>query len=251
MTEWNDRIIVLRLGLFHETDIWLRALSEDRGPLTLFAFGGAKSLRRFCGCLDKLNTLQCRVKAARGGYLNLQEAALLQGPGKLRSDWRGMGVADNCINFMEAMRIDSDSSKEAFALMEGLREFLAASKGPNRLTTFFFRLRLASMLGFAPDFEKCALCGAGAEPDYIFIPEEGRTFCSRCARELDAGQKRRGLRAALPVLARLSRARFAPPSEWRENDLAESEKRVCARLIDCFIRYHLGIGWERGSFRHV
>lgn len=251
MTEWDDRIIILRLGLFHEADVWLRALSRERGVLTLFAFGGAKSLRRFCGCLDKFNTLKCRIRAAGNGYLNLLETELVKAPARLRRDWRGMGVADNCIRFMEAMRVDQDSSKAAFSLLEDLRESLENWRGPRRLTTFFFRLNLASLLGFAPDLEKCASCGSSGEMSYLFVPEEGQIFCPRCQGRLEAVQRRHGIKASFSVLSRLSAIRFAPPREWRENDLEESEKRACARLVDCFIRFHLGIAWDNGNFRAV
>lgn len=251
MTEWDDRIIVLRLGLFHEADVWLRALSRQRGILTLFAFGGAKSVRRFCGCLDKFNTLQCRIKASGNGYLNLLETELVKAPVRLRRDWRGMGAADNCIHFMEAMRVDHDSSKAAFALLEDLRESLEKWREPRRLTTFFFRLNLASLLGFAPDLEKCASCGTSGKMNYLFVPEEGRIFCPRCLGRLEDGQKRHGINAPFPVLSRLGAVRFSPPHEWREDDLLESEKRACARLVDCFIRFHLGIGWDNGRFRSV
>lgn len=251
MKEWNDQIIVLRLGLFHESDLWLRVLSRAEGLITLFAFGGAKSVHRFCGCLDKFNTLQCRIKASARGYLNLQEASLLKGPRFLRQDWRKMGIASNCIRFMEAMRIDADSSEGAFNLLEDLRENLENSKQLQRLTTFFFRLNLASLLGFAPDLDKCALCGADNEAHYFFIPQEGRSFCANCLSLLEDGLKRHGMHVSLPLLSRLSEVRFLPPSQWKEEDLSESEKRLCARLIDCFIRYHLGLGWENGTFRPV
>ena len=251
MKEWDDQIIILRLGLFHESDLWLRVLSRAEGLLTLFAFGGAKSVHRFCGCLDKFNTLQCRIKGSRRGYLNLQEASLITGPRILRKDWRKMGIASNCIRFMEAMRIDADCSESAFNLLEDLREKLENSKQPARLTTFFFRLNLASLLGFAPDLEKCAICGRDSESNYFFIPEEGRTFCAHCLHLLEDGLKRHAMRVGRSVLNRLCEVRFLPPSQWKEEDLDESEKRLCARIIDWFIRYHLGLAWENGTFRSV
>lgn len=78
--EWADQAVVLRIGHFRESDLWLKLLCRGRGLLTLFAFGGSRSRRRFCGCLDVLNTLQCRVKTSgRENFLNLEEAVLLSG----------------------------------------------------------------------------------------------------------------------------------------------------------------------------
>lgn len=251
MREWNDQLIILRLGLFHEADVWLRVLSRARGLITLFAFGGAKSRHRFCGCLDKFNTLQCRIKGSRSGYLSLQEASLAQAPRNLRSDWRRMGIAANCILFMEAMRIDADSSEGAFFLMEDLRASLEKGHQALRLIPFFFRLHLSSLLGFAPDLESCGICGKRGEKDYFFVPEEGRIFCPTCVRSLESGKSRHGIKVLTHVLKRLSHVRFALPSEWREDDLSENDRRVCMRLIDCFVRYHLGLAWENGRFSSV
>ena len=162
-----------------------------------------------------------------------------------------MGVAANCVHFMEAMRVDADSSQPAFTLMEDLRSTLEAGAAPYRLTPFFFRLNLASLLGFAPDLERCAICGAEGGGEFFFVPEEGRIFCPACFQGLEPEQRRHGMRASWHALARLSGARFSLPSQWREEDLSDGEKRLCARLIDCFVRYHLGIGWENGAFRPV
>lgn len=248
MRDWNDQIIILRLGLFHEADMWLRVLSRDMGLLTLFAFGGAKSRRRFCGCLDKFNTLECRIRGGRNGYLSLEEASLLRAPRNLREDWRSMGIATNCILFMEAMRIDSDSSKSAFSLLEDLRASLEKGGQACRLMTFFFRLHLSSLLGFAPDLDTCGLCGNREAQEYFFVPEEGRIFCPRCVSSLDLGKIRHRIKIGKQALERLGYVRYALPSEWRDNDLSENDKRACSRLIDYFIRYHLGLGWENGRF---
>ena len=94
--EWADQAVVLRIGHFRESDLWLKLLCRGRGLLTLFAFGGSRSRRRFCGCLDVLNTLQCRVKTSgRENFLNLEEAVLLSGPQCLRGNWQRMGLAAN------------------------------------------------------------------------------------------------------------------------------------------------------------
>lgn len=251
MREWDDQIIILRLGLFHEADIWLRVLSRDKGLLTLFAFGGAKSRRRFCGCLDKFNTIQCRIKGGRSGYLSLAEASLVEAPRNLRSDWRRMGIAANCILFMEALHIDSDSSNAAFILMENLRNNLENGRQSCRLTPFFFRLHLSSLLGFAPDLESCGICGKSNGKSYFFVPEEGRIFCPECLRSLESGKVRHGINVSRHVLTHLSHVRFSLPSEWMEDDLLENDKRLCSRLIDYFIRYHLGLAWENGRFRTI
>ena len=128
--EWSDTALVLGVGRFRESDLWLRMLTRRHGIVSAFAFGGSRSRRRFCGCLDVLNSLQCRVRSSKDGrFLNLEEAALLQGPRLLRRNWQRMGLAANCLRFVEAMGVGEDAATEAFLLVEDLRAVLESCAG--------------------------------------------------------------------------------------------------------------------------
>ena len=50
--EWSDTALVLGVGRFRESDLWLRMLTRRHGIVSAFAFGGSRSRKRFCGCLD-------------------------------------------------------------------------------------------------------------------------------------------------------------------------------------------------------
>ena len=93
--EFSDQALVIRVGKFREADLWVRFLSAKRGLFTAFAFGGSRSRRRFCGCLDILNHVAVRVSRPKNGqaFLNLQEGALLSGPQRLRTDLDRLGIA--------------------------------------------------------------------------------------------------------------------------------------------------------------
>lgn len=249
MSEWNDRVLILRVGHFHESDLWLKVISVTRGLATLFAFGGARSKRRFCGCLDVFNTLACRIKSSRNGaYLNLEEAELLSGPNKLRADWRGMGVAANCLRFMEALSIGDENAGECFGLLEGLRELLEASRATHAWIPVYFRLKVAAAIGFAPDFHVCPMCG-DRPPFGFFSPEEGRLYCESCSRQQGKGMTRTLLnQEILKFLRSLLRD---SPQNWPPLDLDPQDARVCARVADDFARFHLGLVWDNGFFRAV
>lgn len=160
--EWTDTALVLKVGKFRETDLWLRLLTREHGLVSAFAFGGSKSRKRFCGCLDLLNELQVRTKATKNGaYLALQEGVLLQGPQKLRSNWSRLGMFMNCVQFTEALGVVPENSKTVFHL---LKDVLALAEELNSehsldLFPFLYRLRLVSDQGYAPNFQHCQRCG--------------------------------------------------------------------------------------------
>jgi DNA repair protein RecO (recombination protein O) len=247
MTEWADHAMVLRMGRFREADVWLKLLCKKRGILTLFAFGGSRSRQRFCGCLDVLNTLKCRVSSAKkGSFLNLQEAVLLTGPQTLRTNWRRMALAANCLRFVEAFGINDESAPEAFALMEDLRYTLEQSPTLPSLFPLYFRLRFASAMGFAPHLDKCGICGAPLTGNALFAVDEGQTRCAHCK---FTRPTRYGVEVSDRTLALMRSVQNNFPSAWPTEESAE--RRSCARAIDGFVQYHLGLAWKNGSFRRV
>ena len=248
MNEWTDQAIVLRMGHFRDTDIWLKVLFRHKGLLTVFAFGASHSRRRFCGCLDVLNTLRCYVRTSgRQRFLNLPEAELLSGPASLRSNWQRSGLAANCLRFAEALGVNAESAQETFDLMEDLRRTLDnASELPGMLP-LFFRLRFASAQGFAPALDRCAVCGAATDDTAFFSMDEGHLLCPLCARS----QSRYMVRLPARALGTMRAIRTGLPSDWASEPLPYAERQALGRAIDGFVQYHLGLGWENGYFRRV
>lgn len=249
MREWQEQAIILRCGYFREADLWLRALFRTRGLLTVFAFGGAKSRRRFCGCLDQFNTLECRVRASRNGaYLGLEEASLKNGPVRLRQDWRGMGIAANCLRFAEACGTGPEAAPECFDIIEDLRACLEQPGEAGGYLPVFFRLRFAAALGYAPDFAMCSGCGEAIRTGGRFLVDEGRCLCQGCA----SGQRhsRHSITLAQPALDLLQNVQHNLPRCWPP-DAAGAALRQAARAIDGFVQFHLGLEWENGTFRRI
>lgn len=274
--EWSDTALVLHVGRFRETDMWLRLLSRHRGIFNVFAFGGSRSRRRFCGCLDLLNTVNCRVKSSRNGeFLALQEGVLLRGPQRLRTDWGRLGVAMNCVRFLDVLGVTRDGAPTAFSLLEDTMHCLEEERTPHALFPLFFRLRLASDQGFAPAFDLCAFCGREvAREDVTFFMDEGQVRCAHCGPSARPGEngghggvsseggafgQAAGMggggryAVALPpaALETLREVQRETPASWDAARLSLPERRACARAIDGFVQYHLGIAWEDGRFRRV
>lgn len=240
MTEWNDEIIIVRMGHFHEIDVWAKVLSRSKGLITVFAFGGLKSRHRFSGCLDLFNTLKCRIKVCgRGAYLNLQEAELEKAPITLRSNWRKMGIAANCLLFLQSCQISEESSKECFALLENVRTALEHDSPISSQFPFYFRLRFLTALGFAPDFRECGNCATIHLDSGLFLAGEGRVFCPDCANSMGNARKRGGEWLDKPSLEHLSLVQSSMPQFWNDFSLQENEKRACGRAINSFAQYYM------------
>ena len=149
--EWTDTALVLHVGRFREADLWVRLLAPGQGLVTAFAFGGSKSRRRFTGCLDVFNLIRTRASFSRNGlFLNLQEATLLEGPERLRADWRRQGIAANCIRFVEALGVPPDGAAAGFALTRDVLGLLENAVVAPALTPLFFSLPVGVGSGLCP-----------------------------------------------------------------------------------------------------
>jgi DNA repair protein RecO (recombination protein O) len=256
--EWTDHALVLHVGCFREADMWVRLLTRRQGVLTVFAFGGSRSRRRFCGCLDICNSIVCRVKSGKNSsYFALQEASLLRGLRRLRGDGRSLGVIMNCLRFLEVFGVHGEGAAKAFALAEETVRLLEEAPPVSSLFALLFRLRLVSDQGFAPALRVCAGCGREAREEesrgeeradghWRFIMEQGAVFCPSCR-----GVGRHALDMSLPGIEFLRDVQHSAPEMWSSAGLSPAERRQCGRAVDAFVQYHLGIAWEDGRFRRV
>ena len=247
--EWTDTALVLRVGRVRETDLWLRLLTRQRGVLSAFAFGGSRSRRRFAGCLDLLNVIQVRVKSTHGGqYLNLEEGSLLEGPRRLRRDWRRLGILMNCVRFLEAMGVSQDGAEGTFALARAMLRLGEEAEHLHDAMPVLFRLRLAAEQGYAPNFSECGQCGCSLgtlSGPFHFQVESGSLLCPHCS----GGQAHRHSLVSGEALAALGTVQTQEPPAWNSLPLDPADWRACARLADGFVQFHLGLSWENGRFR--
>lgn len=250
--DFTDQALVLRVGRFREADLWVRFLCRQRGVVSAFAFGGCRSRRRFCGCLDLFNVVLMRVQGTRGGlYQSLQEATLLKGPDRLRRDWRRCGVAVNCLRFIEALGVGPDGADAAFTLTLEMLELLETVETVPILLPLLFRARFAFEQGYAPRLESCAVCGtpfdeASKGETARFHVRDGVLYCGHCPCPSGAS-----VALSRETLDALRFVQDNSPLRWSELCFSPAGRRECSRAVDGFIQYHIGLTWENGTYRRL
>ena len=247
--QWTDEAIVLRIGRFREADLWVRLLSKGRGLFTAFAFGGSRSRRRFTGCLDSFNRISVSISPSRDGrFLNMEEATLLSGPDRLRRDWRRQGIAANCVSFTEAMGVPPDDAEGCHTLLRSMLDLLEDGCEPSAAAPVMYRFRLAAEQGYVPDLGACARCGAEMAPGSParFLVAEGMLCCPSCFRRGEMG-----LELGQEALDVLRKVKENSPVSWDLGSFSSESHRQASRLVDAFVRYHLGLEWVNGRFRAI
>jgi len=251
--EFTDRVLILRVGRFRETDLWVRFLSSKRGLMSAFAFGGSRSRRRFSGCLDLFNEVFFSIKVTRNGMYNaLQEGVLMRAPRVLRDDWRRLGMAVNCVKFLESFGIAPDGAAKAHTLLTETLELFELEQPPANYP-LLFRARMAFDQGYAMNLVRCSHCGLVlAESSRVaFHIREGSFFCASCQERERAGK-------FLPVchetLDALAHVQEYSPLRWTDGVMATLSpvgQRDCARVVDAFIEHHVGLRWHNNRFIRI
>ena len=252
--EYSDQALVLRVGRFKEADCWVRAYSPDHGVFTAFAFGGMKSRRRFCGCLDPLNLLALRLKKEKGGrYVSLMETGLLAAPRRLRRDALRLGMMMNCLKFLEALAPGAEHATSAFALAT---QTMAAFEDRERLPPVFpalFRWRLTLDQGYRLALDACHGCGASlraGEESVRLSLRDGHVFCAQCGWTRDAAASHWLARPAWDVLCQTAEA---SPACWgldaAGRQASSDALSAAARAADRYVVMHTGVHWDRFGYR--
>lgn len=247
--EFSEQALILRMGKFKEADLWVRFLSPSRGVYTAFAFGGSRSIRRFCGCLDVLNNVLVRVVQSCGRqYLNLKEGTLISGPRRLRKDLNRLGIAVNCLSFIEAFDLPPESAGPAHNLLSQLLTLLEDEEALPPMLPMFFRFRFACEQGFAPRLSACRACQCNTAdlPKAFFQAAEGGLLCPACFEKSAFAPAVRLERSALFTLLALKQKQL---NEWNALDISKEIREQCARAIDDFIEYQVGLSWQGSYFR--
>ncbi len=245
----GEQALVLRVGTFREIDCWVRFFSPVRGIETAFAFGGRRSRRRFPGCLDALSHLRIDLERPRSGrYLTLCQGTLLHRFSGLHQHVQRLGMAVNCIKFLEAAHNGSGQAESIFDLTLHALHVLSVTSDVPATFPLVFRVKLTCMYGYEPVLDVCGNCGEKLSDLHkgSFSWAGGRALCPRC-RNRDQGS---ALIHDLD-LARLGQILQGSPEDWICSAWPRSGEKKLWQALDSFVQFHTGLQWEKGRFRRV
>jgi len=240
--------LVFKVGRFRESDCWVRFFSPALGLVTAFAFGGSRSRRRFCGCLDALNRVLFKVRFFPvKGYYCLEEGTLLQSFGRLRQDLGRQGLAANCMQFVQAAQVDAQAAPVVHALLLDTLEALDQAESVSGVFPQLFRARFCFDQGFAPRLGACAACGRdNSAKNVVLAVDQGRVFCPGCVPATV-----RALRIGAEAHATLERICSSGPRQWADGNLSRTACADVYQMVERYVQYHLGLRWSQGRFVSV
>lgn len=249
MNNFTEPLCILQTRLFREYDISLSVLSKERGFFTVYAFGGAKSRRRFVGCLDAFTIALCTVHTSvKKGYHTLQEASLITSSKDFLHDSSRYGIVQNCALFLQSACKGLQYTSRVYTLFYDLLQACSHDEHLLFAIPFFFRFSLVALLGYTPMLHSCVSCSRHIDtmPIPFFSIEKGGVLCHSCYPFSSALRvKDKEVLYVLQYILTFS------PLYWHSIPYGKRSIQQACALIDEYVQYHTGIVWKHGRFIYL
>lgn len=169
--------IILGRTNYGEADRILRILTPDEGKISAIAKGARRIKSKAGGHLEPLGETELSLSHGRGSLHLVTSARLRWYPHNLTSDPDRLSFA-----LMIASAVDrlTEPDHPTAGLYELTKEALVLANDGQAtvLTEAWFKLRLATALGYHPDLSGCIVCGkSDGQTNYFFAPTRGGIVC--------------------------------------------------------------------------
>ena len=223
--------VVLRSIPYGETSRIATLFTREKGKIAVVAKGARKPKSKFGSTLQVLSVVEAVIyyRPSRN-VQTLAECAHLH---VHRMDDLGrLAAGMQMVELTNRVMQDEEEQPAVYELLAAVLGFLPNSQSNAILLQLFFKLQLATMLGFAPAFDR---------EDVRTLPTDGGLLLyesGRIVAEVDEAEEgpavQRASRAALRTFATLSRARLEVVARLPARNLNEVQ-----HLVAQYLRYHL------------
>lgn len=180
ITAISTEAVVLRTIEYSDTSLIVRMFTESQGKITVMARGAKRAKNATAGMLQPPNyiAVQFRYKVSRD-IQPLTECEYVTYYTRLATDLKRYAGAMLSVEMLDRAVQERDPQPILFRLIIATLHELDTSDGEIATIVHFFQLHLARQLGFAPELEKCSICGAPLVSANL-LSEQGSLCCDPC-----------------------------------------------------------------------
>ncbi len=240
--------IILKTMKYRDTSKIVTFYTKEYGKLKGIAKGARTAKNKFGSALEPmtLSMLVIYKKEHRDLHL-IAQCDAINSFKNLTEDLDRMTTALAVIELINQVTHDEEHNLALFALLSETLSALNSSLKNYSSYLHSFRLRLASLFGYAPNFEVCSECGNplvidNGEKQYAFQVARGAVFCNHCCMPSDSSTSIRQNVASisisaqgLQILRRLLNAQINSLSNL-EFDIQVGNQ--IDELLRLYLRYH-------------
>lgn len=224
---------VIRSMEYGETSKILSALTREAGMISLIAKGARRAESRFGAALELL-TLTEFVYYHREGLKTLSQATVLKTYPELQEDYDRLTTALRCARLVGRILEEDHAEERVFDLFRSLLEALGREED-FEVFELAFQVKLLGCLGWAPQLDRCAVCGKPPDPGWFSL-EKGGLLCRRC--RSGSGDPSGGIPVERGVVRGLYMALQLPLAKVRRLKLSPEVLAAGKDLVEDFVTHH-------------
>jgi len=230
--------IVLKITPYSRTSHVVAWLTPKHGRLTTVVKGACRPRSPFLGQYDLFYTCELLYYTKeRNGIHIARECSPLDMRKHIRSNWRTFACASYICDLIFTVSTRGGHEPELYGFASDCLDFLCRNQAKQQLL-LWFELRLAGLIGLAPQFTKCVVCDSllPVSGSVRFSASKGGTVCAQCCRNGGVAP------VDLPpdVLALFRSWQAAESPRLVRNTQCSSEQLSTSRnILGMFLRYHL------------
>jgi len=180
--------IVLRAIRYGESSKIVTFFTRSHGKVTVIAKGALRPKSGYGSSLEPMShaSVIFHLKDTRE-IQTLTQSDLVESWRRLSEDLGTMSSGMKMIELVNAVSEHRHEGSDLFTLLvDGLSRLNDATKDP-QISLYIFESRLAGVLGYAPDFTRCAVCRRemgdfpGDSPAAEFHLDKGGVLCTDCS----------------------------------------------------------------------
>lgn len=225
--------VVLRSIDYGETSQIVTLFTRQKGKLAVMAKGARRPNSRFGSTLQPMSYTQVvfYFKGSRS-VQTLSESSHVRTFNSISRSLEGLSCGLRVVELVYALVQDEEQNPMVFNLLIEVLDRLNSSADRLDNLYFYFQLRLASILGFAPHIER---------DDVESIPDSGGLLALETGAVVpstfgDGAQVRRASRTALRAFAVFARGDLGTVMRMKIDQRTSLD---LSRLIEDFLRYHV------------
>lgn len=175
----TDEILVVKELNYKENDKILHAISRENGKIQLISKGAKKNNSHLINASQLFAYSKCTMNLSRDMFI-MVAADIIDNFFNLKNNMDAFLYGSYILELINYVAQENDYDERIFDMTVAVLHHLSVlDKGFNKLVAAY-ELKLASMLGFKPDFKHCISCGNEIKGDSHFLISEGGLFCSEC-----------------------------------------------------------------------
>jgi len=233
--------VILKTMKYRETSKIVTLYTRQFGKMSAIAKGARGMKSKFGAALEPMSYVSVVLYKKENRALQyITESEIAKPFRNLSNQIERMSVGMSIVELMNMVMHDEEENPLIFRLLvETLNAVDSATRNTGNLF-FFFEVQLASLLGFKPNFDRCAVCDevlafeAASGFSISFDLSQGGGICSSCASNHDVGTKIS--LQAFKVMERLLHSRVDAVTNISLSDTVRSE---IANTLHQYLKYHV------------